>query len=177
VGYFSCAGLNFWEWKQQGRIDPSSPCPIHDPSPISLASHTRYFGASKKWSQGLRIRGEFTSSLIFSSALVWVSVHLQGASSPCSSDRVLDQEANSGQNLLRNMTTPSIPRSSRRLLGTLKSNTYLRFLGAICNPSGVNMYPKISRRLVKHWHLLAFNQNFSSSSRCRTFRKVATCSS
>jgi len=82
LGYFSCAGLNFREWNPQGRIDSSSPWPIHDPSPISLASHTRYFGASERWSQGLRICGEFTSSLIFSSALVWVSVHLQGAFSP-----------------------------------------------------------------------------------------------
>jgi len=158
-------------------MDPSSPCPIYDPRPISLASHTRYFGTSEKWSQGLRICGEFTSSLIFSSALVWVSVHLQGAFSPCSSDRVLDQDANSRQNLLRNMTMPSIPRNSLRLLGTLKSNTFMRFLGSICNPYGVNMCPKISSRLVKNWLLLAFNQNFSSRSHCRTFRRVATCSS
>jgi len=177
VGYFSCAGLNFWEWKWQGRIDPSSPCPIHDPSPISLASHTRYFGASEKGFQGLRICGEFPSSLIFTSALVWVSVHLQGAFSPCSSDRVLDQDVNSGQNLLKNITTPSIPRNALRLLGTLKSNTFLRFWGSICNPSGVYICPKMSRRLVKNWHLLAFNQNFMSRTRCRTFRKVATCSS
>jgi len=120
-------------------MDPIFPCPIHDPSPISLASYARYFGSSEKWFQGLRICGEFTSSLIFSSAMVWVSVHLQGAFSPYSSDRVLDQDANSGQNLLRNMTTLSMPRSSRRLLGTLKFNTFLRFLGSICNPSGVNM--------------------------------------
>ena len=158
-------------------MDPSSPCPIHDPSPISLVSHTRYFGASEKWSQGLRICGEFTSSLIFSSAMVWVSDDLQGAFSPCSYDRVLDQDANSRQNLLKNMTTPSIPRNSLRLLGTLKSNTFLRFLESTCKLSRVNMYPKISRRLVKNWHLLAFNQNFSSKSHCRTFRKVAICSS
>ena len=150
LGYFSCAGLNFREWNPQGRIDSSSPWPIHDPSPISLASHTRYFGASEKRYQGLRICRVFTSSLMFSSALAWVSVHLQGAFLPCSSYRVLDQETNSGQDLIRNMTTPSIPRSSRRLLGTLKSNTFLRFLGSICNPSGVNICPKISRRLVKN---------------------------
>jgi len=158
-------------------MDPSSPCPIHDPSPISLPSHTRYFGASEKWSQGLRICGESISSLIFSSALVWVSIHLQGAFSPCSSDRVLDQDANSRHNLLKNMTTPSILHNSLRLMGPLKSNTFLRFLGSIYNPSGVNMGPKISRRLMKNWHLLAFYQNFSCKSRCRTFRTVATCSS
>jgi len=157
VGYFRCAGLNFREWNRHARIDPSSPCPIHDPSPISLASHTKYFDAFENWFQGLRIYGEFTSSLILWSALVWVTVHLQGAFSACSSDRVLDQEANSVQNLLRNMITPSIPRSSRRLLGTLKFNTFLRFLGSICNPSGVNICPNISRHLVKNWHLLAFN--------------------
>jgi len=152
-------GLNFREWYRKGQIDPSSPCPIHDPSPISLASHTKYFGASEKWSQGLKICRELTSSLIFSSALVWVSVHLQGAFSPCSSDRGLDQEAKSGQNLLGNMTMPSIPRSFQWLLGTLKSNTFLHLLGSICNPSGVNICPKISRRVVKNWHLLALNQN------------------
>jgi len=177
VGYFSCAGLNFREWKQQGRIDPGSPCPSHNPSPISLASQTRNFGASMKWSQGLRICGEFISSLIFSNALVWVSVNLQGAFSPCSSDRVLDQEANSGQNLVKNRATPRIPRNSRRLLGILMSYTFLRFLGSIYNPSRVNICTKISRRLVKNWHLRAFNQNFSARSRCKTFRKVVTCSS
>jgi len=129
---------------------------------------------SEKWSQSLRICGEFTSSLIFSSALVWVSVHPQAVFSPCSFDRIHDQEANSGQNLLRNMTMPRMPHSSQQLPGTLKSNSFLRFLGSICNLSGVNMCPKISRRLVKNWQLLAFNQNLSSRSRCRTFHKVAT---
>jgi len=150
VGYFTCAGLNFLERKRQGRIDPSSPCPIHDPSTMSLASHTRDFGSSEKWSQALRICGDFTSSLIFSSALVWVSVHLQDAFSRCSSDRVLDQGANSGQNLIRNMTTLSIPYSSQHLLVTLKSNIFLHFLGSICNPSRVNVCPKISRCVVKN---------------------------
>ena len=147
VGFFTWAGLNFREWNQQRRIDPSSPCPIYDPSPKSLATHTRYFGASKKCSQGLRIWGEFTSSLNFSSALVWVSVYLQDVFSPCSSDRVLPLEANSRQNLLRNMTTLSIPLKSRRLLETLKSNTFLHFLRSLCNPSGVTICANISRRL------------------------------
>jgi len=114
-------------------MDPSSPCPTHDPNPISLASHTRYFGSFEKWSQGLRICREFTSSWIFLIALVWVSVHLQGAFSPCNSNRVLDQDANSGQNLCRSMSTPHIPCSSRQLLGILKSNTFLSFLVSIYN--------------------------------------------
>ena len=150
MGYFSCTWLNFRKWQWQGRIDPSSPCPIHDPSPISLASHTSYFGDLEKWSQGLRIGVEFTSSLVFSSCLVWMSVHIQGAVSSCSSDRVLDQQPNSSQNKLKYITTPSIPCSSLWLLGTLKSHTFLPFLGSIWNPSRVNMCPKISRRLVKN---------------------------
>ena len=117
--------------------------------------------------------GEFTNSLIFASPLVWVSVHLQGAFLPCSSDRVPDQDAKSGQNWHRNMTMLSIPRNARRLLETLKSNSFLRFLRSIWNLPEVNICTKISRRLVKKWHLLAFNQDFSSRSHCRTLPKAA----
>jgi len=76
---------------------------------------------------------------------VCVSIHLKGTFPPCSSESGLDQEAHFGQNLLRIMITPSIPRNSQQLLGTMKSNTFLPFRGSICNPCGVNICPKISR--------------------------------
>ena len=104
-----------------------------------------------------------------------MSVHLQSMISPGSSDRMLDQDSNSRQKELKNTVMSSIPRNSLRVLGTLKSNTFLSFLRSICNLGRVNMCTKICKCLVKNCYLLACNQNFTCRSCGRTFRKVATC--
>ena len=62
VGYLTCSGLNFWLWKQDGLIASRVPCPIHHPSPISLASHIRYFGSLDLLFQYVKICEEFTIS-------------------------------------------------------------------------------------------------------------------
>ena len=74
VAYLGCAGLNFQLCQQDGPIGSRVPCPIHDPSPTSLASHIRYFGSLDLLFQGPRICKEFTSSFSLLKAWSWVSV-------------------------------------------------------------------------------------------------------
>ena len=55
VGYLSCAGLYFLLWTQDGLIVLKIPCPIHNPSSTSLASHIRYFGSLDLLFQSFKI--------------------------------------------------------------------------------------------------------------------------
>ena len=163
------------EWNLAGLILASVSCPSHEPNPISVALHIRYFGSSLVLSHG------FITWLLLISSLHWliasncVSAHLHVQVVPCRSVRIGAVLAKFGRNLDKEFTILMNACKCFSSLGSEKSKIFCTLCGSADSPSGVNICPSMSKRLVKNWHLRSYNQNCWSCRPCRTIRKASTC--